>query len=136
MEETAEYQVGVDDTSRRRRLRLKGRKAIVVGTEEQVSVREELKCYCRCMQVMLQASPSSPFSVKPFSFRTQKASIHQLACICIAVQSDIDVCLILQAQLEALMGTYGVQQTSTKAALPIWTAMLAQSGLLSEAQQQ
>ena len=44
--------------------------------------------------------------------------------------------LYAQAQLEALETTYGVQPSSTEAALPIWTAMLAQSGLLSEAHQE
>ena len=41
----------------------------------------------------------------------------------------------MQAQLEALVTVFGVQQSTIKAALPIWTAMLAQSGLLNEAQQ-
>ena len=56
VEETAEFQVGVDDTSRRRKMRLTKRKTIIAGNEAVLSVREELKCYCRCMQVMLQAS--------------------------------------------------------------------------------
>lgn len=55
VEETAEFQVGVDDTTRRRRLRMNRRKTIVPGNVEAVSVNEELKCYCKCMQVMLQA---------------------------------------------------------------------------------
>lgn len=55
MEETAEFQVGVDDTARRRRLRVNKRKAIVQGEEEPVPVREAVKCYCKCMQMMLQA---------------------------------------------------------------------------------
>lgn len=56
MEETAEFQVGVDDTARRRTLKLNRRKAIVQGEVEPVPVREAVKCYCKCMQVMLQAS--------------------------------------------------------------------------------
>jgi len=56
VEETAEFQVGVDDTTRRRKLRLNKRKAIVAANVEAVSVHEELKCYCKCMQLMLQAS--------------------------------------------------------------------------------
>ena len=44
--------------------------------------------------------------------------------------------LYAQAQLEALVTVYGVQSSSTEAALPIWTAMLAQSGLLSDANQE
>ena len=56
VEETAEFQVGVDDTTRRRKLRLNKRKAIIAANVEAVSVHEELKCYCKCMQLMLQAS--------------------------------------------------------------------------------
>lgn len=56
MEETAEFQVGVDDTARRRRLNVNKRKAIVQGEVEPVPVREAVKCYCQCMQIMLQAS--------------------------------------------------------------------------------
>lgn len=56
VEETAEFQVGVDDTARRRRLRVNRRKAIVQAEIEPVPVREAVKCYCTCMQVMLQAS--------------------------------------------------------------------------------
>ena len=41
----------------------------------------------------------------------------------------------LQAQLEALVSTYGVQLSSTDAALSIWTAVVAQSGILSEVHQ-
>ena len=59
MEETAEFQVGVDDTTRRRKLRLNKRKAIIAANVEAVSVHEELKCYCKCMQIMLQASTQS-----------------------------------------------------------------------------
>ncbi len=59
MEETAEFQVGVDDTTRRRKLRLNKRKPIVAANVEAVSVHEELKCYCKCMQTMLQASAQS-----------------------------------------------------------------------------
>ena len=56
VEETAEFQVGVDDTTRRRRLRVNRRQAIVQGeAEAPVPVREAIKCYCKCMQVMLQA---------------------------------------------------------------------------------
>ncbi|DBB06941.1 TPA: hypothetical protein ACH3X3_009592 [Trebouxia sp. C0006] len=43
--------------------------------------------------------------------------------------------LMLQAQLEALMSNFGVQPSSVEAALPIWTAILAQSGILNEFQQ-
>lgn len=93
VEETAEFQVGVDDTTRRRKLRLNKRKAIIAANVEAVSVHEELKCYCKCMQIMLQA------------------------------------------QLEALMSNFGVQPSSVEAALPIWTAILAQSGILNEFQQ-
>lgn len=56
VEETAEYQVGVDDTARRRKLRLNRRQAIVQEELEPVPVREAVVCYCKCMQVMLQAS--------------------------------------------------------------------------------
>ena len=56
MEETAEFQVGVDDTARRKRLRVNKRKAIVQDEVEPVPVREAVKCYCKCMQIMLQAS--------------------------------------------------------------------------------
>lgn len=40
-----------------------------------------------------------------------------------------------QAQLEALVSNFGVQLSSVEAALPIWTAILAQSGILNEFQQ-
>lgn len=56
VEETAEFQVGVDDTARRRRLNVSKRKAIVQEEVEPVPVREAVKCYCQCMQIMLQAS--------------------------------------------------------------------------------
>ncbi|KAL0039320.1 hypothetical protein WJX79_003263 [Trebouxia sp. C0005] len=39
---------------------------------------------------------------------------------------------MLQAQLEALVSNFGVQSSSLDAALPIWTAILAQSGILNE----
>ena len=55
MEETADFQVGVDDTARRKRLRLNKRQAFVQGEVEPVPVREAIKCYCQCMQLMLQA---------------------------------------------------------------------------------
>jgi len=45
-------------------------------------------------------------------------------------------CSTVQAQMEALVSTYGVQPSSIDAALPIWTAMLAQSGILNEGQQE
>ena len=54
IEETAEFQVGVDDTLRRRKLRLNKRKALVAGNVEAVTVHEEMKCYCHCMQTLLQ----------------------------------------------------------------------------------
>ena len=57
VEETAEFQVGIDD-SKRRKMRLTTRKTIIAGNEVAISVHEELKCYCKCMQVMLQASSS------------------------------------------------------------------------------
>lgn len=54
MEETAEFQVGVDDTARRRKLRLNKRQDFVQGEVEPVPVREAIRCYCQCMQLMLQ----------------------------------------------------------------------------------
>ena len=60
VEETAEFQVGVDDTARRRTLKMNRRKAIVQGEAEPVPVREAVKCYCKCMQVMLQSSHDPP----------------------------------------------------------------------------
>lgn len=71
MEETAEFQVGVDDTARRRTLKMNRRKAIVQGEAEPVPVREAVKCYCKCMQVMLQAS-SFPLS----SYRLHHDALH------------------------------------------------------------
>lgn len=60
VEETAEFQVGVDDTARRRTLKMNRRKDIVQGEAEPVPVREAVNCYCKCMQVMLQASYDLP----------------------------------------------------------------------------
>ena len=40
----------------------------------------------------------------------------------------------LQAQLEALVTDFGLQHSSTDLALPLWTAVLAQSGVLNEEQ--
>ena len=42
----------------------------------------------------------------------------------------------MQAQLDALVTVFGVQQITTEAALPIWTALLAQSGVLNDNQQE
>lgn len=42
----------------------------------------------------------------------------------------------MQAQLDALVTIFGVQQLTIEAALPIWTALLAQSGVLNENQQE
>lgn len=41
----------------------------------------------------------------------------------------------MQAQLDALVTIFGIQQSTTESALPIWTAMLAQCGVLNETQQ-
>lgn len=57
IEETAEFQVGIDDASRRRRMRMGTRdQTIVAGEVEDVPVREAILCYCQCMQITLQAS--------------------------------------------------------------------------------
>lgn len=40
----------------------------------------------------------------------------------------------MQAQLDALVTIFGVQQITTEAALPIWTALLAQCGVLDDNQ--
>lgn len=42
----------------------------------------------------------------------------------------------MQAQLDALVTVFGVQQSTTEAALPIWTALLAQCGVLNDIQQE
>ena len=42
----------------------------------------------------------------------------------------------MQAQLDALVSFFGVQQATTEAALPIWTALLAQCGVLNDSQQE
>lgn len=52
---------------------------------------------------------------------------------CRDAENNIDTS---QVQLEALVSKYGVQPSSIEAALPIWMAMLAQSGVLNEAQQE
>ena len=57
IEETAEFQVGIDDAARRRRMRMGTRdQTIVAGEVEDVPVREAILCYCQCMQITLQAS--------------------------------------------------------------------------------
>lgn len=57
IEETAEFQVGIDDASRRRRMRMGSQdRTIVAGEVEDVPVREAILCYCQCMQITLQAS--------------------------------------------------------------------------------
>ena len=43
-------------------------------------------------------------------------------------------CCAVQAQIEALMTEYGVQQSTADLALPLWTAVLAQSGVLNDEQ--
>ena len=59
MEETAEFQVGIDDAARRRRLRMGTRnQTIVAGEVEDVPVHDAVLCYCQCMQITLQASCS------------------------------------------------------------------------------
>ena len=42
---------------------------------------------------------------------------------------------LVQAQVNALVAVFGVQQSTTETAWPIWTAMLAQRGLLNSLQQ-
>lgn len=40
----------------------------------------------------------------------------------------------MQAQLEALVTDFGIQQSTADLALPLWTAVLAQSSVLNEDQ--
>ena len=42
---------------------------------------------------------------------------------------------LMQAQVDALVTVFGVQQSTTETAWPIWTAMLVQRGLLNSSQQ-
>lgn len=42
----------------------------------------------------------------------------------------------MQAQLDTLVSVFGVQPVTTEAALPIWTALLAQCGVLNDSQQE
>lgn len=61
----------------------------------------------------------------------QKQTSHaQLCCVAFTVSS------YMQAQLDALVTVFGVQQITTEAALPIWTALLAQCGVLNDGQQE
>ena len=40
----------------------------------------------------------------------------------------------VQAQLQSLVTEFGVQQSTADLALPLWTAVLAQSGVLNDEQ--
>ena len=40
----------------------------------------------------------------------------------------------MQAQVEALVTEFGVHQSTADLALPLWTAVLAQSGVLNDEQ--
>ena len=55
-EETAEYEAGVHAGQRRRVAGLSRRKALTAPKEQTLDVPGAVRCYCRCMQHMLQAS--------------------------------------------------------------------------------
>lgn len=57
-------------------------------------------------------------------------------CWLITLCTTLTVWLCAQAQLDALVTVFGVQQVTTEAALPIWTALLAQCGVLNNTQQE
>lgn len=55
-EETAEYEAGVHAGQRRRVAGLSRRKSLTAPKEQTFDVPGAVRCYCRCMQHMLQAS--------------------------------------------------------------------------------